>query len=528
MASSNSNRKQVFNAAALVGVLFAFNSILGYVRLQLIARYFGVSAAADAYALTSPIPELLFNIIAGGALGAAFIPVFASYFADEDNPDNAGAWATFSAIINMVVLATVVVSALAALFAPQLLALSIARDSETFQLSVPLLRVMLLTPIIFGIGGVFSAALNARQHFLAPALGANLYSVGIIGGLILFPGNLMGIGYGVVAGASLYWLVQIPAWRRLEGEYRPKSPINTPAVRRILWLMAPRVLGLSFSQFNPIIVNFIAQSLLEGSMAALAFGFRIMSMPQAIIGRALGVASFPTFAVLAKQSKFEEMRRILSDTLRLIIFIGTPITLGLVVLAEPLIGLALRYGAFDETASILTARALQFYAVGLVALAIIEIASRSFYALEDTTTPVVIGAVQLITMLIFSYWLGRIVFPNRGWIALGGVALGFSLSNWLEVGLLLGLLRPKMGGIDGARIAIGFGKMTIAGIAMTLCMLAVLWLTSGLADSAILLLVRLALAGGAGTIIYAGVCYLIAVTEMRNAITWIMRRLGRR
>ena len=100
----------------------------------------------------------------------------------------------------------------------------------------------------------------------------------------------------------------------------------------------------------------------------------------------------------------------------------------------------MRYGAFDATAALWTARALQFYAVALVALAIIEIASRSFYALEDTTTPVVIGAIQLLSMLALSYWLGRGLFPNQGWVALGGVALGFSLSNWIEVVLLLWLL----------------------------------------------------------------------------------------
>ena len=525
----SSNRRQVFNAAALVGVLFAFNSVWAYVRVQLIARYFGVSAEADAYAIVSPIPELLFTIIAGGALGAAFIPVFASYFADEDAPDLEGAWSTFSAIINMVLVASIILSSVAAVFAPQLLAFFAEPGSETFELAVPLLRIMLWTPIIFGVGGVISATLNARQHFLTPALGANLYSLGIIGGLLLFPSDLMGIGYGVVAGALLYWLVQMPALIRLGGQYRPKSPVNTAAVRRILWLMGPRVLGLSFSQFNPIIVNLIAQSMLGGSIAALNFGFRIMLMPQTIIGRALGVASFPTFAALAKQSKYAEMRRIFSDTIRLIVFIGVPITCGMILLAEPLIALALQYGAFDSTAALWTARALQFYAVALVALAIIEIVSRSFYALEDTMTPVIAGAIQLMAMLLLGLWFGRNLFPSQGWVALGGIALGFSLSNWIEVALLLGLLRRKMKGIDGQRILLGAGKMLVAGGLMSAAIqFLLLPLLNALDNTVVGLLIRLVVAGAFGVAVYAIACYALYVSEMRQAVAWVTARFLRK
>ncbi len=515
-----SGRRQVMQAAGLVGAAFLLSRLVGLGREVVAKYYLGLTLPATAFEAAQRFPESIFLIVAGGAIGSAFIPTFAAYFARDDE---VGAWRLFSIVTNLALVATTAVSLLTFLFAYPFtrffLNELVATDPLLLHLTVRLMRVMLLSPIIFSAGGVVVGALQARQHFLLPALAPTVYNLGIIGGAVLWPADLgdgkaMGMAVGTVLGALGYLLVQLPALRQKRAQYRLILTLQEPGARQVLRLMAPRVLGLSFSEVNKFATLFLSGLLSAASLPALTLAWKLMIMPQGILGQAMGTAAFPTLANLAARRAFTEMRQILTDALRMLLFLGLPATAVLMAVAVPIVAVLFERGLFAAGDTLLVAWALFFYALGLVALIALEVVNRAFYALNDTLTPVLAGGVQILLMTALAYWLSQVVFPAYGWLPLGGVALGHSLSNVLEVGLLLALLWRKMGGLNGRFLLAGGAQMGLAAIisgmlAWTAVQQSAAWGLSALWQLCLALL----LGGGS----YLALCALLRVREVQWA-----------
>ncbi len=515
------NRRQVFLAAGIVAIAFVFSRLLGLGREVVIRAYYGVDTIdAAAYGLANRFPDLIFNVVVGGALASAFIPTFAAYFANEDEE---GGWQLFSAVINLVLLVTIALASIAALFAPQLVTGFFLRGKEVdptlLNLTVRMMRVMLISTVIFGVSGVFMGALQAKQHFTAPAFAASIYNLGIIIGTVLWAPDGMGLAYGAVLGAIGHAAIQLPVLRRQKARYSLIFSLGDGGVRQVLLLMGPRVLGLSFSYLNRFVLPLLV---LPIQVPVLDNAFQVMLMPYSVLGQALGTAAFPTLSTLAAKKEWGEMRQIIATALRSILFLGLPITAGLMLLSRPLITVLFERGQFTPENTIAVANAMLFYTLALVALAWLDITSRAFYALGDTVTPVVAGMIQLPLMMFFSWFFAYILFPQMGWDLLGGIALGFSVSNWLETAVLLWLLRNRIGGLGGS--AIWQGLQTMGGATI---------LMGGAVYGAILLLATahpiliLALAGGVGIVTYFSFCWLFRVSEVQQLISIVMRRLGR-
>ncbi len=517
----SSGRAQVVRAAQIVSAAFILSRVLGLVRDIVIAYAFGATeVAVNAYRLANRFPETIFVIVAGGALSSAFIPVFAGYFARDDAP---GGWRLFSSVLNLALLLLVLFAALTGIFAEPFLLLylpSLAGEAELLAETVVLLRILLLSTVIFGASGIIMAALNARQHFLLPALAPSIYNLGIIAGALLAPLGLgvRALAWGAVAGSAGHLLVQLPALRRQAARYTPALAVRDRGVQQVLRLMAPRVLGLSFSQINNLLVPVLTPS--PFLVAALDYAWRIVLTPHGILGQALGIAAFPTFAALAAQGDRPQMRRILAETLRLILFLALPATALLMALSMPLAALAFERGRFGAGDTVLVAWALLWYAPGLVALAALEVISRAFYALEDTVTPVLAGAVQLALMaalaLLFSRWL----FPLLGWNETGGIALGISLSNLLEAGVLLWLLRGRLQGVEGRSLWSGLWRMSMAALLAGLAARG----AAGASEGAFWQSLLGAAAGGG---VYLLAARLLAVEELAQLGDSVRRRLRR-
>ena len=507
------DRMRIIQAAGIVGAAFVVSRLLGVVRDAVINFYYNIdSLEANAYFIANGFPELIFYIVAGGALGSAFIPTFSAYFVRDDA---SGAWRLFSVIVNLIAIAATTISVVAAIFAPQLISLFypdlVAADPELLDTTVALMRILLLTTIIFAVSGVVMAALNARQHFLLPALAPIIYNLGIIAGAVLLAPNVLGLAVGAVAGALGHLAIQLPGLRRQEAKYSALLTLKDPGVRQVLRLMFPRILGLSFGQLNHLLIRFLAQSMIIGSIPALGFAWRITIMPLAIIGQALGIAAFPTFAVLAAQGAIDKMRRIVADTLRLIFFLSLPASILLMLLRRPIVAILFQRGQFSAESTEFVAWALLFFALSLIGLTAIEIIARAFYAMEDTWTPVLVGALQLITMWLIGLWLSRNVFPALGWLQLGALALGYSISTFLELGLLLWLLSRKMGGIDGKRLFSGLWRMLLA----TLVMIGITWIVMAQIDD-LGLFWQLLIGGMIGATSYIVASLLFGVKELRQ------------
>ncbi|RME79579.1 MAG: murein biosynthesis integral membrane protein MurJ [Chloroflexi bacterium] len=509
---------KIARAATLVMALFVASRVLGLVREMVIARQFGAGAEMDAYLAAFRVPDFLFYMVAGGALGSAFIPVFTGYLTRGDMP---GAWRLASAVINWVLLLLCALGGLAAVLAPWLVQTFFGEFTPDQQaLTVTLMRWMLISTVIFGVSGVVMGILNAHQHFLLPALAPVIYNAVIIAAaLMLGPTwGVRGLTAGVVAGAGAHLLVQIPGLVRRRMVYRPVLDWRDASLREVGRLMAPRVLGLAAVQLNFMVNAVLASRLPAGRLTALNYGWIIMLLPQGVIAQSVATALFPTLSALTAQGNRSEMRRIFGLTLRNLLFLTLPAAVGLLVLATPIVRLLLQRGAFDAEDTAATAWALGFFALGLTGHAVVEIATRAFYALKDTRTPVAVGVAAMGVNIGLSIVLMGL-FARLGWQAHGGLALANSIAVSLEAVVLMALLRPKMGGLseDGMRAGLVKMGLAAAGMAAALFILTPLlparptWL-GGLAGMGI----------GAG--VYLLLAYLLGVDELQT----VLRRLRRR
>jgi putative peptidoglycan lipid II flippase len=522
------DRSLVLHAAGLVGAAMLLSRAIGLVREIVTRSALGVlTVEATAYEIAKAFPETIFFIIAGGAIGSAFIPTFAAYFARDDE---SGAWRLFSAVINLITVAVTIVAVIAMILAPQIVTFfygdNVAAQPELLDMTVRLMRIMLISPVIFGASGVIMGALNARQHFLLPALAPTVYNLGIIAGALIlgpFVGTAMGLAIGTVIGAAGHLLIQIPALFQKHARYAFIFTLHDPGVIKVLWLMAPRVLGQSFSEINKLLILFMTGSMALGTLPAFNAAYRLIILPQGILGQALGIAAFPTLSTLAAKKEYDEMRRIISGSLRLLLFLGMPVTIALMMLRKPIITVLFQRGLFDAESTELVASALLLMSLGLVALLLLEVIARSFYALSDTLTPVLAGGVQVLLMITLTLWLRDTVFAQFGWQPLGALALGFSLSNYAEVIVLLWLLRRRLGGLNEAALISGFWRILLASLLMAGSIGLVL---SRLSEES--MWSQLIFGGLTGTVVYLLASWLFRVEEVRQIMNYGRSRLLRR
>ncbi len=299
---SRTNVKVIARAATLVMAFFVVSRILGLIRDAVIAHQFGTGPELDAYLTAFSIPDLIFYVISGGALGSAFIPTFTTYLSRDDQT---GAWRLASAILNWLLVSLIMLGACVAIVAPWLVNL-IAPDFFPAQkvLTVILMRWLLVSTIIFGVSGLFMGILHAHQHFLLPALAPVIYNITIVAGALFLGPKLgvQGLVVGVVLGAAGHLAVQLPALKRYGMNYDWVLAPQDPSVREVARLMAPRMLGLAAIHLNFVWDRFLASGLAPGSISGLDFGRRVMLLPQGIIAQAVASAAFPTFAALVAQA----------------------------------------------------------------------------------------------------------------------------------------------------------------------------------------------------------------------------------
>lgn len=520
-ASHHANR-QIARAAGTVMLAFAFGQIAGLLRRILVAGAFGAGAELDAFVAANRVSETLFNLVAGGALGSAFIPTFTGLLAREDKKS---AWQLASAVANWVALVLSLLAALAAVFAPQIvrhaLAPGFSANPAQFTLTVALLRIQLLSAILFGLSGLVMGILNSRQVFLIPALTPSMYQLGMIFGvLVLVPRmGIYGLAWGVVLGALFHLLLQLPVLFKQHGRYRLTLGIGDANVREVIRLMGPRLLGVAVVQLNFWVNTWLASRMATGSVAGISYGFALMLMAQVAIAQSIATAAMPTFAAQYALGKLDDVRHSLAASLRGVLLLSVPATVGLIVLRVPLITLLYQHGEFDAHDTRIVAWALLWYAVGLIGHSVMEILARAFYALHDTKTPVIVGTIAMTLNVGFSL-LFAALFERLGWMPHGGLALANSLATTLEMGGLLVLMRKRLNGLHGRSILRGFGQAAVAALGMGL---ALIWWEQAQVTSETWLV---ALGGlGIGGAVYLIAIWLLKVPELRKVTAWAMRYL---
>jgi len=494
--------------------------ITGLIRSILVAQAFP-GPELDAFVAANRVSETLFTLLAAGALGSAFIPTFTGFLAKEDKPS---AWKLASSIANLLTLTLSFISVLAAIFAPQIvryaLAPGFASNPAQFSLTINLLRIQLVSAVLFGLGGLIVGVLNAHQVFLIPALTPSMYQLGMIFGvLVLSPSlGIYGLAWGVVIGASLYLLLQIPSLLKQKGAYSFSLGLDNPSVREVFRLMGPRVIGVAVVQLNFWVNTWLASQMAPGSVAGLAFGFSLMLMAQAAIAQSIAIAAMPTFSSQFALGKLDEMRTSLASSIRGVIFLALPASIGLILLREPLVEMLYQRGQFDERMTRFVAWALLWYAMGMVGHSVLEVLTRAFYAQHDTKIPVIVGASAMGLNVIFSIAFSAL-FKQIGWIPLGGLALANSLATALEVEVLFIIMRKRMKGINELHILRGGLLATGGTLAMAAAVLAVFRLLPE--QPAWLLTISGISIGG---LVYFASMALLRVQELEILVSAVRRR----
>ncbi len=521
--TSKANR-QIARAAGTVMLAFTFGQLIGLVRRILVAQAFGAGAELDSFIAANRVSETLFNLVAGGALGSAFIPTFAGLLAKDEKKD---AWKLASAVANWVVLVLSLLAALVALFAPSIVRYALApgfsADPAQFALTVDLLRIQLLSSILFGVSGLVMGILNSHQIFLIPALTPSMYQFGMIFGvLVLTPKmGIYGLAWGVVVGALFHLLLQVPVLIKQHGNYSFSFGIGDANTREVIRLMGPRLLGVTVVQLNFWVNTWLASRMVSGSVAGIEYGFALMLMAQVAIAQSIATAAMPTFSAQYALGKMDDVRDSLSATLRGVLLLAVPAAVGLILLRKPLIVLLYQRGEFGPRSTELVAWALLWYALGLVGHSVMEILARAFYALHDTKTPVLVGMGAMSLNIFFSVVFSAL-FEKIGWMPHGGLALANSLATALEMLLLMILMRKRLGGVNGGSIMRGFGEASFAAFWMGGVLF---WWMQSQSETAAWVVVLGGLLFGGG--VYLFVVWLLRVPELRLALKFVRQRFTR-
>ncbi len=512
----------------IVGGAFIVSRVLGVVREAVIAGQFGTSAQYDTYLRAFSIPDTLFLIIIGGAVGSAFIPVF-SRFMGRGQEDEA--WHLTSTLINASVVLLSLLGLAMALLPYQFLGSLIdpGANADGQALAVDLTRILLLSPLFLGLGGWAMGILNARQHFLLPALAPVFYNLAIIGGAIFLAPTMgiYGLTWGVVAGALLHFGVQVPGLVRAGMRYSLRLNVRDAGVKEVGKLILPRIAGQAAFQLNIVAIRSFSSILQAGALAAFNYAYLLMLLPHGVFALSLATVTFPTMAAQSAEGNLEAVRVTLTRAVKVLLFLTIPSAVGLFVLRTQAVVALFQFGKFNDTSTELVASALSYFAFGLVSYAVVEVVTRAFYALHDTRTPVIVSLVTVGLNLALAAFLALGLGMSQD-----GLALSLATTTTLEMLLLWTLLSRKLPGW-GLRSE-GLWLSIIRSGAAALAMGVILFLllpflrnlipASGKIEAIILATTGVVL----GAAVYLGAAKALRSEEVDQATGLLLRRIRKR
>jgi putative peptidoglycan lipid II flippase len=505
----------ITRSAALIAVMGMASRILGLVRDRILASKFGAGDTLDAYYAAFKIPDLIYGLLVLGALSAAFVPVFTSLVSRKKDQE---AWKLVQVILSVGTLILATISLLLFLFAPGIVSLiTFGYTPEKQALVTELTRIMLLSPILLGISGILGGVLNSFKKFFFYSLAPLFYNVGIIIGAVFFTESFgpVGLAFGVVLGAALHLLIQVPEVIRCGMKFGISFDFKNKQLRRVFTLMIPRAMGLAVTQMNLLVVTVLASTLASGSLAIFNFANNLQSVPMGLFGISFAVASFPTLSCLWAQQDKEEFVKKFIGTLRKILFFIVPLSALIIVLRAQIVRVVLGSGRFDWNDTHLTFTALGVFAFSLWAQSVIPLLARSFYAVHDTKVPFLTGVSAEIVNIALALFL----IKDHGII---GLVWAFSVSTSLNAVLLFLILRAKIGSMKGQ----GLTKFGIKLILMTIVAVGVAQTIKSLISAdpfgaertflGVFTQLMVALTGGVGAMLFVG--HWLKIKELNHFV----------
>ena len=505
--------------------------VLGLVRETVLAALFGASSSPqmDAFNVAFRVPNLLRDLFAEGAMTAAFVPTFTRTLAAKGREE---AWRLGSLVMNALLIVTVVLVILGILFAPQITSAFVDAEFAAvpgkLQLTTQLTRIMLPFLSTLAVAAAMMGMLNSLHRFFIPSLSPAMFNVAsILSAFAIAPlmpslglAPIVGIAIGTLLGGAGQILLQWPALRREGFRYRPIVSFSDPAVLEVLRLMGPATIGLAAVQINVFVNTHLATSQEQGAVSWLQYAFRLMYLPIGLFGVSIATAALPDISRQAVADDMRAIRETVSRGLRLMLMLNVPATVGLMVLAHPIVALLYERHAFHGGDTARTAAALMFYAPGLVGYSAVKIASPTFYSLKDSRTPVIVSVLSVGVNLGINLMLVRVMGYR-------GLALGTALAALFNAVVLLWLLRRRLGGIDGRRVGIALLKILAASTAMGLAAyLASAWTAASMSrESELAKALGVLIPIGVGLLTLAAAARLLRIREFTDALSRVLRRV---
>lgn len=418
----------------LLAISSLLSRLIGVYRNHELASAFGASGLSDAYFAAFQIPDTLYRLFVFGAISASFVPLFLAL----RKKDSEEAWVFVSTVLNFFLLLTGIFSLLIIVFAESCVSLLYPDLSADFQgTAAQLLRIMMLSPLLFTLSSVFSGVQNAFRTFWGFALAPIVYNLGILGGIwwLAPTWGIVGVAYGVVAGAFLHALVQLLPCLKLGMHWRP-TLVWSESFKKIFMLAVPRVLTMAGFQINFFIEGLIAATIAVGNLTVLRYAQDIQSFPIGIIGVSVAISSFSILSGLVIDEKKEEMASYLKRKMDHLLMLMIPAACGLFLLRYPLVELILGGGQFDAAAVQLTADSLGYLCFGIIAAAIAPLVSRAFFAFHDTLNPFLIAMMTVLTNTLLAYHFAT------SW-GIIGIAVASSISSTISVLAMMLVLKIK-------------------------------------------------------------------------------------
>ena len=515
-------KNSIMQAAGILMIMMLISRILGYVRDVVLLSSFGQDYRTDAYYAAFNIPDFIYSVLLGGALGSAFIPIFTQYLAQDKEEDS---WIVASTIFNIMLIGAIVLISLGLIFTPQLMEiLTPGYDAQTKELAVYLTRIMFGQAFFMCLMGIAQGICHSYKKFLAPALGSVLYNVAIIvvGLLLKDKLGIVAFTLGVVFGAFLNFAVQIPTLVDIGLKYRPLVDLHHPGVKKFFVLLVPVFVGLSVTHLNTFVGTNLGSSLGEGVVTALSNAQRLMMLPVGVFAISIAVASFPSMASHVAQGRMDAYKEDLSLSFRTIVFINVPAAVGMAVLSVPIVRAMYMQGEFTLANMDLTADALVFYCIGLLGYGAQHALNRGFYAIQDTKSPVAINVGIIFINIVLSVILSKT-------IGYRGLPLAYSIAGLLSIVALLWGLNRKVGKLGGRRIIISCLKSLISAAVMG----AGVYFASQFLENWWNMSLKWAqisqviIAVIVGVIIYSLMAYLLKMEEMKEALKIVRRKAHR-
>lgn len=439
-------------------VLNVLGMLLGFVREQVIAARFGTSMLTDSYIMAFTLPNLIYVII-GGALATAFIPVFTDISVHRSRAEAARMSST---IINITVLGMILLTIPCIVLAPYLVsAIAPGFVGEKRELTILLTRIMFPCMIFLATSLLLGGILNALKHFTIPALYPAVFSsIMILSIFLLTPGyGIIGLGIGTILACIVQVLFGVSGLWRFKIPYHLEIKRSLPGIKQVFTLMMPAMVGTSVNQLSVTIDKILASGLIHGSIAALNFASQLMMLPYNLFVVAINTALFPSLSEMAANKNYEEIGQTTVFGLNLIFFCTIPAAVGLFVIAEPLVRLIFEHGAFDARSTQMTVFALRFYLLALIAQGAYTVMNRTFFAMQDTKTPVRVSLCDVAVHLIASLLL-------IGSLKHGGLALGTSIGATVNMVLIYILLRRRIKTLPERRLFVTLAKIIAASAVM--------------------------------------------------------------